>query len=104
MSRVKKRKIIHQDENGHIVVETIGTFIPFVFLVVSILSLVSIVALQARVHYAITQAANTMSMYSYLLEVLGIANSLTTLDNKAYKVTSEVGAIKSDVNSVLSGL
>ena len=97
-------KKIHRDEDGHIVVETIGAFVPFVLLVISILSLVNIVAVQARVHYALTQAANTLSMYSYTLEVLGVANDMTTLNNKAYKVASEVGAIKEDINSVLAGL
>ena len=98
------RKKNNGDEDGYIVVETIGAFVPFVLLVVSILSLINIVAVQARVHYALTQAANTLSMYSYTLEVLGVANDMTTLDNKAYKVASEIGAIKNDINSVLSGL
>ena len=92
------------DDGGYIVVETIGAFIPFVLLVVSILSLVNIATLQARVHYALTQAANTLSMYSYTLEVLGISNDLTALDNKAYKVAGEANAIKNDVNSVITGL
>jgi len=45
-----------------------GTFILFVFLSVSILGLVNIAALKARVHYAIAQAAETLSVYSYVLE------------------------------------
>ena len=99
----RQEKKICSEENGYIVVETVGAFVPFVLLVVSILSLVNIVAVQARIHYALTQAANTLSMYSYTLEVLGVANNLTTLDNKANRVASEVDAIRSDVNSVLSG-
>ena len=43
-----------RDENGYIVVETIGCFVLFVFLMTSILSLINIVTLQARVHYALT--------------------------------------------------
>ena len=93
-----------EDDSGHIVVETIGAFIPFVLLVVSILSLVNIVAVQARLHYALTQAANTLSMYSYALEAVGTANVLTTIDNKANKVTSEADAFKKDINAVLEGL
>jgi len=92
------------DQNGYIVVETVGAFVPFVLLVVSILSLVNIVALQARMHYALTQAANTLSMYSYVLEVTGVANDLTALDNKAYRVASKVNAIRDDVGTVLTGL
>jgi len=92
-----------EDESGHIVVETIGVFIPFVLLVVSILSLVNIVAVQARVHYALTQAANTLSMYSYALEAVGTSNILTTIDDKAYKVTREADAFKKDMNAVIDG-
>jgi len=102
-ARDGKRKI-YDNDGGYIVVETVGAFIPFVLLVISILSLVNIVAVQARVHYALTQAANTLSMYSYTLEILGIANDLTTLDNKAYKVAGEANGIKNEINSVLTGL
>ncbi|MCL2813906.1 MAG: hypothetical protein FWD23_04840 [Oscillospiraceae bacterium] len=58
-SRQKRESL----ENGYITIETLGTFLPFVFLVVSILSLVNIVTVQTRVHYALTQAANTISVY-----------------------------------------
>ena len=99
----RKRKL-HGDESGYVVVETVGAFIPFVLLVVSIISLVNIVTLQARVHYALTQAANTLSVYSYTLEVLGVANDMTALSDKASRVAGEAGAMKSNVNSVLNGL
>jgi len=55
-----------KDQHGYIVVETIGAFMLFVFFVASILMLINIVAVQARVHNAITQAAETVSMYSYI--------------------------------------
>ena len=93
-----------KDDRGYIVVETVGTFIPFVLLIASILSLVNIVTLQARVHYALTQAANALSMYSYTLEALGIANDLTTLDNKASKVTKEANAMLKDLSGVFAGI
>jgi hypothetical protein len=107
-----KKKVAHKKkaekpgigESGYIVVETIGTFIPFVFLVISILSLVNIVALQARVHYALTQAAGTLSMYCYVLEVIGISNDLMALDSKADKVAREANALRDDIMGVLSGI
>ena len=92
------------NEDGYIVVETIGTFVPFVLLVVSILSLVNIITVQARVHYALTQAANSLSVYCYTLEVLGIANELTTLSGKAERVAGEANAMKGDINGALSGI
>ena len=62
-----------KDEKGYIVVETIGSFILFLFLAISILSLVNIVTLQARIHSALTQTAKTMSVYAYTLEIMGLA-------------------------------
>ena len=41
---------MRRDERGYIVVETIGSFLLFVLAVTSILSLINIVAVQARVH------------------------------------------------------
>ena len=92
------------DENGYIVVETIGAFIPFVLLVVSILSLVNITAVQARVHYALTQAANTVSMYSYTLQALGLADDLAAISGNAEQISKKANAVRDDINSVIEGL
>ena len=46
-----------RDEGGYIVVETITSFLLFVLLNISILSLINIVTVQSRIHYAVTQAA-----------------------------------------------
>jgi len=91
-----------KNENGYIVIETVGTFIPFVFLVISILSLVNIVNLQARVHNALTQAAGTISMYCYVLEATGAANDLMTADRKAHAAGETISAVFSGIGS-LSG-
>ena len=92
------------DDGGYIVVETVGAFLPFLFLIVSILSLVNIVTVQARIHYALTQAANTLSMYCYTLEVLGVSNRFTSLSNEANKVSREIDALRNDIGAVLEGL
>ena len=81
---------MRKDENGHITVEVIGAFLPFVFLVVSILALVNIVTVQARVHYAMTQTANTLSMYSYVLHVTGAAEKLQIIDYRASQVSGDI--------------
>ena len=75
-------KRFRRDEEGYIVVETIGAFMLFVFMIASILCLVQIVALQARVHFAMTQTALTLSMYNYATE----------LPDK-YKVSDKVGDV-----------
>ena len=72
-----------RDQGGYIVVETIACFTLFVFLMMSILSLINIVTVQARVHYAITQAAETLSMYSYTLDAMGAAEKLMKSADRA---------------------
>ena len=73
----KRRCSGMRDEDGYIVVETVGVFTLFVFFMASILALVGIVALQSRVHYAITQAAQTLSMYTYVYEITGKSGGFT---------------------------
>ena len=101
MSYMRK---MQRDEKGHIVVETVGTFVPLVLLVISILSLVNIITVQARIHYALTQAANTLSIYCYTLEVMGVADTLIALDEKASVVPRDTEAMKRDLSSVFTAI
>ena len=90
--------------NGYIVVETIGSFIPFVLLMVSILSLVNIVTLQARIHYSLTQSANALSMYSYTLHAAGVAQYLMKSEHIANEVVEGSRALKNDISAVVDGI
>ena len=94
---------MHKDENGYIVVETVGTFIPFVLLIVSILSLVNIVTLQARVHNALTQTANTLSMYSYVLKATGVADSMIIADSKAHSTGESIRSVMDGIAFLSKG-
>jgi hypothetical protein len=95
---------MRRDERGTILIEFVGSFLLFVLLIASVLSLVNIVTLQARVHYALTQTANTLSMYGYVLEVTGVAPHLKKLSSGHDEVTSEANAAIDDINTVLSGI
>ena len=55
-----------KDEQGYIVVEVLILFIPFILAMMSITMLITVVAMQSRVHYALTQTANEISILSYL--------------------------------------
>lgn len=90
--------------NGYIVVETIGSFLLFVFLNISILSLINIVTVQTRIHYALTQAAETLSMYSYILDAMGIADHLVASAEKSEAVVSAGEELVDNINTVMSSL
>ncbi|MCL2425327.1 MAG: hypothetical protein FWD05_03210 [Oscillospiraceae bacterium] len=81
---------MRKDENGHIVVETVGAFIPFVLLVISILSLVQLTATQARVHSALTQTALTISKYSYVVELTSGGTSVADIDLVHAQLLSQI--------------
>jgi hypothetical protein len=89
---------------GYIVVETIACFLLFVFLVVSIISLINIVTVQARVHYALTQAAETVSMYSYVLEVTGLAKHMESSAGMREHVEQKADEMKDHINDVIDGI
>lgn len=100
--RVKGR--VKNSSDGYIVAETAGVFIPFVLLIASILSLVNIITVQTRVHYALTQAANTLSMYCYALDAAGVSDKLIKLGEESGKVKAEIDGLKADILGVITGV
>ena len=99
-----RKNNVKQQENGYIVVETTVAFMLFVLLVTSILSLVNIITLQTRIHYALTQAAITISIYSYTLEAAGVDDALQSIDHESKKIRKPAGEIAADINSVINGI
>ena len=95
---------MRKDKRGYIVVETLISFMLFALLMFSILSLINIVAVQARVHYALTQTANTVSMYCYTLEATGVAGHLTNMSGRAETVQGEADQRKTNINGVITGI
>lgn len=95
---------MRKDESGHIVVETLLSFTMFVYFVMAILSLINIVVVQARVHSALTQTANAVSMYEYCIHLTGLDDDLMVTAGKAAKTRVEVNEFKKNVGDVLGGI
>ena len=93
-----------KDQRGYIVVETIGAFLLFVFLNISILSLINIVVVQSRVHYALTQSAQALSMYTYALEATGVAEHIVASSNRADKVAQSSDEMVTNLNKLINAL
>lgn len=91
---------MRKNENGYIVVETTVAFTLFILLVESILSLIGIVTVQVRVHYALTQTANELSMYSYVIETLGLTSTIKGLDKTAQEVDKKIQGVKDDLKTI----
>ena len=90
-------------DDGYIVVETVGTFVPFVLLVISILSLVNIITLQVRIHYALTQAAGTISMYCYTLEAMGFSDEIMSMNRQASAFSDNIDGVLGGINTLAGG-
>ncbi|MCL2200444.1 MAG: hypothetical protein FWB75_00630, partial [Oscillospiraceae bacterium] len=95
---------MRENEKGSIVVETVGSFMFFVFLMVSIITLINITTVQARVHYAITQTANELAMYSYVIHALGLSEAAMSRDANAGAVEGQINSVINDINTIQSGV
>lgn len=93
-----------KDQRGYIVVETIGAFLMFVFLNVSILSLINIVVVQSRIHYALTQSAQALSMYTYALEATGVAEHIVANSKQADQVGTQSDEMVGNLNKLIAAL
>ena len=91
-------------EEGYIVVEAVGAFMLFTFMIVSILSLIGIVTVQARVHYALTQACETVSMYGYILDLTGAASHIQNNSAKAASVQDKKDKFEENLEGLLNGI
>lgn len=92
-----------EHEDGYIVVETVMAFTLYLFAVLSILTLINVVVVQSRVHYAITEACETISMYSYLLEVNGDAEHLMKQEEVADGVDARLQGTVDNINGIVDG-
>lgn len=84
---------------GYIVVEATFSFVLFSLLLFSILTLINVVTTQARIHYALTQTANTMSMYSYLFAVTGVSGAQEQIDENAQPINDIKDNIETAIES-----
>lgn len=92
------------DQKGYIVVETAMAFTLFVFFVTSILTLINVVAVQARVHHAVSQAAIAVSMYDYSFHVAGLDDDIVTIVKQADELKSDYDSFMGNVDTVMDSL
>lgn len=95
---------MRRNEGGYIVVETIASFLLFVLLNISILSLINIVTVQSRMHYALTQAAEAVSMYTYTLNLMGVTDHLKENARKASQVEESISTVKIHIKDVIKAI
>lgn len=93
-----------KDEKGYIVIETLLAFLLYFLAMLSILTLVNIAVVQSRIHYAISEACQSASMYSYILEVTGQAAPMMNRATTSEKTEEQINEIVSNINGIVDGV
>lgn len=88
------------DEKGMIAVETLIAFIGFIMLMATVIFFVNLAAVQSRVHYALTQTAKEVSVYSYLFELTGVTAALDSLGGYAEPSKEELNGVLENLNGL----
>lgn len=94
------RKDSRDNENGAIVIEATISLTAFIFAIYTILSIVNICYIQARINVALNAAAKDISQYSYLYYAL----SLDELQKDWYEETSDQNALARETIDNMAGL
>lgn len=87
-------------EKGAITIEATISLTTFVFALITVLCIVNICIVQARVSNAINLTAKELSQYSYLYSLTGFAKSEAELKSNADADTQKIDEILSDVNTM----
>lgn len=87
-------------EKGSVTIEATIALSAFMFAIVTVLTIVNICIVQARISYAINTTAKELSQYSYLYSLTGLPDSEARLANAAQEGTASVDDILTNVNTV----
>ena len=91
-----------KQEKGSVTIEATISLTAFMFLIITLLTIVNICIVQARLAYAIHATAKEISQYSYLYSLTGINDSQSKLYKAAKEQVKPIDKIISDVNDVYS--
>lgn len=89
-------------ESGSVTIEATISLSAFMFAIVTLLTIVNICLVQARVAVAINTTAKELSQYSYLYSLTGFNKSEAELAQAAKDGTQDIDSIMSDINTVFN--
>lgn len=87
-------------ESGSITIEATISLSAFMFAIVTVLTIVNICIVQARMSYAINMTAKEISQYSYLYSLTGLNDSQNAVYEAGQEDTKDLTQILTDVNTV----
>ena len=89
-----------KNESGSVTIEATISLSAFMFAIVTILTIVNICIVQAKISYAINTTAREISQYSYLYSLTGLNDREAEIAEAGKAQTSDISSILSDVNTV----
>lgn len=89
-----------KNESGSVTIEATISLSTFMFAIVTILTIVNICIVQAKISYAIHTTAREISQYSYLYSLTGLNDREAEIYGAGKAQTSDISSILSDVNTV----
>lgn len=78
------------NERGMMTVEAVLSLVPFILVILGIISFINIFAVHNKIQYAMYQAGSELSAYTYFYEALGIRSGDKTLGADIDKGTIEI--------------
>lgn len=91
---------IKAQENGSVTIEATIALSAFMFAIVTVLTIVNIYIVQARISYAINQTAKEISQYSYLYALTGINEAHGNIVENGKQDTEAATQLLEDLNEV----
>lgn len=79
-----------KNEKGMMTVEAVLSLVPFIMVVLGIISFINIFMVHNKVQYAMYQAANELTAYTYFYEALGIRSGDQALGKDINRETAEI--------------
>ncbi len=91
-------------ESGMITVEGVLSLVPFILVIMGIISFINIFMVHNKMQYAIFQVGSELSAYTYFYEALGIRAGDAEFNNDADRETTEIDKTIADTTNLLGQL
>lgn len=91
-------------EKGMLTVEAVLSLVPFIMVILGIISFINIFMIHNKIQFAMQQMGNELSCYTYFYQALGVRSADKELNREIDKQTVSVDTAISDIGSFLTAI
>jgi len=99
---MKRRK--RNSESGMMTVEAVLSMVPYILVIMGIISLINIFMIHNKIQYAMYQVSSELSAYTYIYQALSIRDADKALQDDANKETTEIDDAIEKTTTLLNDL